>query len=227
MARDDSTPGTDFLNINFGGDSPSSDCGPGADNFSARWTRTVHFAAGTYRFTAAVDNGMRLYIDGQNIIDQWGNLPPNTYTADVTFSSAGPHQIRLEFVEYTGGASANLTWMAWPANLNMALIDPNNSIGSPGKDLLSGNCNWSLPLLALPGRAGLDLGLVLSLNSLIYARAGLAMHFDPLQGDPAPGFSLGFPEIHNAFINTEANVQSYLLSMPSGSRVEFRQVNTN
>jgi hypothetical protein len=109
----------------------------------------------------------------------------------------------------------------------MALIDPANRIGSPGEDLLSRNCNWSLPLLALPGRAGLDLGLALSLNSLVYTRAGSVMHFDPIQGDPAPGFSLGFPEIHNAFINTEANVQSYLLSMPSGSRVEFRQVNTN
>ena len=53
------------------------------------------------------------------------------------------------------------------------------------------------------------------------------MHFDPDQGDPAPGFRLGFPEIRNAFINTEAGAQSYLLSMPSGRRVEFRQTNTN
>jgi YD repeat-containing protein len=53
------------------------------------------------------------------------------------------------------------------------------------------------------------------------------MHFDPDQGDLGLGFRLGFPEIRNAFFNTEAGVQSYLLSMPSGSRVEFRQINTN
>ena len=109
----------------------------------------------------------------------------------------------------------------------MALIDPINRIGSPGKDLLSRNCNWSLPLLGLPGRAGMDLGLALSLNSLIYTRAGSVIHFDPDQGYPAPGFRLGFPEIRNAFTNTEAGAQSYFLSMPSGSRVEFRQINTN
>jgi YD repeat-containing protein len=123
--------------------------------------------------------------------------------------------------------SGDFTFSTLSLNLNMALIDPTNRIGLPGKDLLSRNCNWSLPLLSLPGRAGMDLGLALSLNSLIYTRAGSVMHFDPDQSDLAPGFRLGFPEIRNAFTNTDAGAQSYLLSMPSGSRVEFRQTNTN
>jgi PA14 domain len=108
MVLDD---GTGFLNLNFGGDSPGSICGLGADYFSARWTRTVNLADGIYRFTAGVDNGVRLYVDGYLRIDQWAELPPNTYTADV-FLSAGNHEIRLEFVEYTGGASVSLSWTA-------------------------------------------------------------------------------------------------------------------
>jgi hypothetical protein len=108
MVRDD-TDGTGFLNLNFGSGSPSSACGIGADNFSARWTRTVNFAAGTYRFTATVDNGVRLYIDGQKIIDQWAELPLNTYTADMALT-AGNHEIKLELVEYSGGASISLSW---------------------------------------------------------------------------------------------------------------------
>jgi YD repeat-containing protein len=225
MVRDD---GAGFLNMDFGGASPSATCGLGVDYFSARWTRTVNFTAtGLYRFTATVDNGVRLRVDDQVKIDQWGDLPPNTYEAEV-FLTEGAHQIKLEFVEYVGSARASLSWAALtPGDLSMALIDPINRIGSPGEDLLSRNCNWSLPLLALPGRAGLDLGLALSLNSLVYTRAGSAIHFDPDQGYPAPGFRLGFPEIRNAFTNTEAGTQSYLLSMPSGSRVEFRQINAN
>jgi hypothetical protein len=225
MVRDD---GAGFLYFNWGSASPGSACGLVADNFSARWTRTVNFASGAYRFYATVDNGARLYVDGQLKIDQWGNLPPNTYTADVSLS-AGNHEIKLEFVEYTGDASASLFWTATTtAELNMALIDPINRIGSsPGEDLLSRNYNWSLPLLSLPGRAGLDLGLTLSLNSLVYTRAGSVIYFDPDQGYPAPGFKMGFPEIRNAFFNTDAGAPSYLLSMPSGSRVEFRQINTN
>jgi hypothetical protein len=111
MVRDDSMPGTDFLNRDFGGGSPHSLCAPAADNFSARWTRTVNLAQGIYRFTASVDNGVRLYVDGYLRIDQWAELAPNTYTADV-FLDAGAHEIKLEFIEYTGGASVSLSWTA-------------------------------------------------------------------------------------------------------------------
>jgi len=106
VMRDD---GSGFLNLNFGTGSPSSGCGIGMDYFSARWTRTVNFAAGAYRFTALVDNGVRLYVDGALRINQFLDLPPNTYTADVELS-AGNHEIRLEFVEYSGGAQASLSW---------------------------------------------------------------------------------------------------------------------
>src|SRR5262245_2868196 len=108
MVRDD-TDGAGFLSLNFGSGSPHSVCAPAADNFSARWTRTVNLTQGIYRFTASVDNGMRLYVDGYKRIDKWGNLPPNTYTADV-FLSAGNHEIKLEFIEYTGDASVSLSW---------------------------------------------------------------------------------------------------------------------
>src|SRR6266498_1111642 len=227
MVRDD---GAGFLNFDFGSGSPSSACGVNADNFSVRWTRTVSFAADNYRFTVTGDDGVRLYIDGQLKIDKWFDQGANTYTADV-YLSTGNHEVKLEYYEHEAGAVALLSWTSLSVtagDLNMALIEPNNQIGSPGEDLLSRNCNWSLPLLALPGRAGLDLGLALSLNSLVYTRAGSVMYFDPNQeGYPAPGFRLGFPEIRNAFTNTEAGAQSYLLSMPSGRRVEFRQTNTN
>jgi hypothetical protein len=109
MVREDNTIGTEFLIRDFVGGSPHSLCAPAVDNFSARWTRTVYLAQGIYRFTATVDNGARLYVDGYLRIDQWANSPLNTYTADV-FLDAGNHEIKLEFIEYTGGASANLSW---------------------------------------------------------------------------------------------------------------------
>jgi YD repeat-containing protein len=224
MVRDD---GAGILDFNWGGGGPSSACSVNADNFSARWTRMVNFAAGTYRFTVTGDDGVRLWVGGQMVIDKWILQGATTYTADVPLP-AGTHEVKLEYFESGGDAVARLSWaLLAAADLNMALIDPINSIGSPGKDLFSRNCNWSLPLLSLPGRAGMDLGLALSLNSLVYTRAGSVMHFDPDQGYPGPGFRLGFPEIRNVFLNTEAGAQSYLLSMPSGSRVEFRQINTN
>jgi PA14 domain-containing protein len=46
-----------------------------ADGFSARWTKTENFAAGTYAFRATGDDGIRLYIDGAKLIDAWKDQP--------------------------------------------------------------------------------------------------------------------------------------------------------
>ena len=43
----------------------------GDDNFSVRWTRSVAFDAGNYRCQATMDDGMRVWIDGQLVIDSW------------------------------------------------------------------------------------------------------------------------------------------------------------
>jgi PA14 domain-containing protein len=109
MARDDSLPGTDFLNLNFGNGSPHSLCAPAMDNFSARWTRTVDFAASIYRFSVTGDDGVRLYVDGQLKIDKWFNQGATTYTADVTLS-AGAHEVKLEYFESGGLGVAFLSW---------------------------------------------------------------------------------------------------------------------
>jgi hypothetical protein len=106
MVRDD---GTSFLNLDFGGASPSLACGLGVDNFSARWTRTVNFASGTHRFTVTGDDGVRLYVGGQLVINEWSIHPVTTYTANVALN-AGTHEVKLEYFENDGGAVASLSW---------------------------------------------------------------------------------------------------------------------
>jgi hypothetical protein len=106
MVRND---GTAFLNFDWGGGSPGSSCGIGADNFSARWTRTVYFNAGTYRFTVTSDDGFRLYVDGSLKLNKWFDQAPTTYTADVPLS-IGNHAIKMEYYENGGGAVAKLSW---------------------------------------------------------------------------------------------------------------------
>jgi subtilisin family serine protease len=105
MIRDD---GGGFLNMNFGAGSPSSICGPGADNFSVRWTRTVNLTTNLYRFSVTADDGARFYVDGQLMLDRW-NGPAGTDTVDV-FLNGGDHEIKLEFREFSGAAQASLSW---------------------------------------------------------------------------------------------------------------------
>ena len=113
------------------------------------------------------------------------------------------------------------------ADFAVARLDAVNRTGTGGEDLLSGNYNWTLPLVSLPGRAGLDLGLALSYNSLVWTRSGSSITYDADDGFPSPGFRLGFPTIEPLFYNSQAGKYAYLLITPSGSRVELRQNDTN
>ena len=64
---------TDNIQFNWGEGSP----GPGvpADNFSARFQRNMSFSTGTYEFRATYDDGIRIYVDGQPILNDWQEGP--------------------------------------------------------------------------------------------------------------------------------------------------------
>jgi RHS repeat-associated protein len=104
--------GTGFVDHVWGGGGPS---GLPADNFSARYTRTVTFAAGRYQFTIYTDDGSRLYIDDQLRIDGWGHQTWQ-YGAEIELTG-GPHVLRYEHHEHTGAAWAHLDWAAVAPNL--------------------------------------------------------------------------------------------------------------
>jgi hypothetical protein len=80
-----------------------------SDNFSARWTRTVPFEWGDYRFTATSDDGIRVYVDNRLIIDEWHDHPAQSYTTDLNLAG-GPHEIVVEYYEHAGAAVAKLEW---------------------------------------------------------------------------------------------------------------------
>ncbi len=74
-----------------------------ADYFVARWRASKTFEAGIYTFTATADDGVRVYVDDQLVIDQWKRQAPTTYTAEKTMT-AGVHAVRVEFYEQVVGA---------------------------------------------------------------------------------------------------------------------------
>jgi hypothetical protein len=85
--------------------------GPGlpADGFSVRWSRDLNFSGSLYRFYAHVDDGVRVWIDGRPIIDQWHHSAPTTQVAEITLSE-GHHSLRMEYYEHTYTAVARLWW---------------------------------------------------------------------------------------------------------------------
>jgi hypothetical protein len=101
-------------------------------------------------------------------------------------------------------------------NFAAARLDPSNRTGGAGVDAYSRNFNFQIPLLSLPGRAGLDLGLVLSYNSLVWTKDGSGVTFDADRGTPSPGFRLGFPTLQPKFYNPQTQKYAYLLVNPRG-----------
>lgn len=94
------------VNFNFGTAGPGK--GFAGTNFSARWTRAQYFNEGKYRLTTRTDDGARVWVDGQLLIDQWHDAVPTNYSADVTLTT-GTHFIRLDYYQKTGGALAQLS----------------------------------------------------------------------------------------------------------------------
>lgn len=95
--------------------------GVGADNFSARFTATVNFPAGTYRFCVLADDSVNLFVGGVRIISSFNqNLAAQTLTADITLSG-GNQGLQLDFQELGGNAYVYLGWTNLASNPTCSL----------------------------------------------------------------------------------------------------------
>src|SRR5215212_1982409 len=95
------------INNDWASDSPGS--GVNADSFTARWVGTFDFEASGYEFTATSDDGIRLWVDGQLLIDQWKDQAAATYKATKAMT-AGEHEVKVEYYENAGLAVAKVSW---------------------------------------------------------------------------------------------------------------------
>ncbi len=79
------------------------------DCFSARWTRTIDFEPGPVQFIVTSDDGVRLWVNGHLLIDQWHEHPPTTYSRMIYVN--GDTQVKMEYFENGGEATARLLYV--------------------------------------------------------------------------------------------------------------------
>ena len=93
----------------IGGQSPLPGIGP--DNWSARWTGKVQARhTGKYTFTTGSDDGIRLWVNGQLLVDNWTYHGYTENSGTITLTAGQKCDIRLEFFEGGGGADCALMW---------------------------------------------------------------------------------------------------------------------
>jgi|GEM_PF-1369627 len=97
------------INFDWGGGSPNA--AVNADRFSVRWSGQVQPKySGEYTFFVNSDNGRRLWINGQLVIDSWIDDWNVDYSGKIILTANQKYDIRLEYFENYGGAGAKLEW---------------------------------------------------------------------------------------------------------------------
>lgn len=162
---------TEAVDFDWGAGSPGT--GVPVDNFSVRWTgRFVAPATGAYRFQTESDDGVRLSVNGAQLINNWTDHSPTVDTsATVNLTAGQVVPVLMEYFETGGGAVARLRWQP-PGATGFSVMPAGLFV--PGVN--------GAPLLASPGAQAGQQGLATSLQlsasdpegkALSYAATGL------------------------------------------------------
>jgi hypothetical protein len=97
------------LYFNWGEFSPAPEVDD--DNFFVRWTGQVLAQySEPYTFTIRADDGVRLWVDGQLLVDAWKDQPFTAYTGTLMLQAGRRYDIKVEYYEDKEAAAAQLLW---------------------------------------------------------------------------------------------------------------------
>jgi glucose/arabinose dehydrogenase len=99
--------------INFDWGFGSPDPAIGVNNFSVRWTGFVQPRfSGTYTFYTTTDDGVRLYVNNQLIVDHFVDQGATTWTGTIDLVAGQQYALQMDYYENGDSASARLEWQS-------------------------------------------------------------------------------------------------------------------
>jgi beta-glucosidase len=97
------------IDFDWDGDSPAP--GIRGTNFSVRWSgELIAPAEGDYFLGGSSDDGFRLFLEGEKIVDDWSIHGQRSRTAAVHLLAGHSYGIVFEYYQAEGGSSARLIW---------------------------------------------------------------------------------------------------------------------
>jgi hypothetical protein len=98
-----------FVNFNWNTSSP--DPSIPSVNYTVRWVGMVQpIFNETYTFYTTTDDGVRLWVNGQLIVDHWVPQSPTTWSGSITLQAHQLYAVEMDFFQASGGAVAQLSW---------------------------------------------------------------------------------------------------------------------
>lgn len=103
--------------------------GVGRDNFSVRWSGKLRANFDeTYTFYTTTDDGVRLWLNDEKLIDEWRGMGATEFSASVALKAGRDYEIRMEYFEQGGAGTAELEW-ASPSTPRSRI----GALGAPGR----------------------------------------------------------------------------------------------
>jgi fibronectin type 3 domain-containing protein len=97
------------IDFTWGTGAPAT--GMGADTFSVRWTgNVIPLSAETYTFYLQSDEGARLWINGQLLVDDWTLHSLREKKATIALAPTQAYSVKVEFRDNTKSAAVRLAW---------------------------------------------------------------------------------------------------------------------
>jgi hypothetical protein len=120
-------------NIDFDWKDGTQDPSIGVDQFSVRWTGPLLApVSGPVTFYTSSDDGVRLWVNDQLIIDNWTVHGPTENSGLIPLYAGQVCRIKLEFFENTGTALIRLLWSG--PGLPKQVVPPNSFVVSNQND---------------------------------------------------------------------------------------------
>ncbi|MBU1260254.1 MAG: DUF4968 domain-containing protein [Planctomycetes bacterium] len=153
------------VDFDWGAGSPDSLIG--VDTFSVRWTGKVQpLYSETYTFYTNTDDGVRLWVNGQSLINQWVDQAATEHSGTIPLAAGQWYDIKMEYYENGWDALAQLSWSSpsqakqiiAQSQLLAAAVPPEPDINGDGYvdelDLAVMAANW---LKAVPAGSSGDI----------------------------------------------------------------------
>lgn len=98
-----------MVDFSWAGAAPA--VGVPATDFSVRWTGQVEpLYSETYTFSTLSDDGIRVWVNGQKLIDHWNNHPAAVDSGSLTLTVRQKYELKVEYFQGVGSTKAQLSW---------------------------------------------------------------------------------------------------------------------